>query len=67
MERGRKVRRSVGRLGVQVADDGHRPLLRARRERPRGRRATERGQEFSSCDVACHVTLRLGVIHAIKG
>jgi hypothetical protein len=39
-------------------------LLRARRERPRGR-AAERGKEFSSSDVACHVTLRLGVIHAV--
>jgi hypothetical protein len=27
----------------------------------------ERGQEFSSSDVACHVTLRLGVIHATQG
>ena len=35
-------------------------LLRARRERPCRHRAAERGQEFSSCDVACHVTLRLG-------
>jgi hypothetical protein len=25
--------------------------------------AAERGQELSSSDVACHVTLRLGVIH----
>src|SRR5262249_29311051 len=30
------------------------------------RRAAERGQEFSSSDVACHVTLRLGVIHAMR-
>src|SRR5262249_2339463 len=37
-------------------------LLRARRQRPRCRRAAERCQEFSSSDVACHVTLRLGVI-----
>ena len=29
-------------------------------------RNTERGQEFSSFDVACHVTLRLGVIHAME-
>src|SRR6516165_3364900 len=28
---------------------------------------TQRGQEFSSSDVACHVTLRLGVIHAMEG
>jgi hypothetical protein len=26
-----------------------------------------RRQEFSSFDVACHVTLRLGVIHAVDG
>jgi len=37
----------------------------ARRRRPRHRRAAERGQELSSFDVACHVTLRLGVIHAM--
>src|SRR5262249_53741064 len=43
-------------------------LLRARRERPCSRCAAEqRGLEFSSCDVACHVTLRLGVIHAMEG
>src|SRR5262245_64442799 len=41
-------------------------LLRTRRERPR-RRAAERGQEFSSFDAACHVTLRLGVILAMEG
>jgi hypothetical protein len=41
-------------------------LLRPCRERPRGRRAADkRGQEFSSSDVACHVTLRLGVIRAM--
>jgi hypothetical protein len=42
-------------------------LLRARRERPRNRRAAERRYEFSSSDVACHVTLPLGVIHAMEG
>jgi adenylate cyclase len=25
------------------------------------------GEELSSSDLACHVTLRLGVIHAMKG
>jgi hypothetical protein len=50
----------------QRRDDGYRWLLRARCERPR-RRAAERGQEFSSSDVACHLTLRLGVIHAMEG
>jgi len=29
--------------------------------------AAERGQELSSSDVACHVTLRLGVTHAMEG
>jgi hypothetical protein len=54
------------RRGTQKSD-GRRParLLCARRERPHG--AAERGYEFSSFDVACHVTLRLGVIHAIEG
>src|SRR5215471_2654968 len=41
-------------------------LLRARRERPRRCRAAKRGHELSSLDVACHVTLRLGVIHAME-
>jgi hypothetical protein len=42
-------------------------LLRMRGARPSRRRAAERGQEFSSSDVTCHVTLRLGVIHAMEG
>jgi len=33
----------------------------------RRRTAEKRGYEFSSRDVACHVTLRLGVIHAMEG
>src|SRR5262249_52462150 len=53
---------------TQKPDDRESPrLLRARRDRPRRRRAAERGQEFSSSDAACHVTLRLGVIHAMAG
>src|SRR6516165_9646918 len=50
--------------GHEHADMPH-PLamLRARRERPRSYCAAERRQEFSSSDVACRVTLRLGVIH----
>jgi hypothetical protein len=39
----------------------------ARRQRARDRRAAERSQEFPSSDVACHVTLRVGVIHAMEG
>src|SRR5262249_6654510 len=42
------------------------PLLRACRERPCSRCAAERRSEFSSSVVACHVTLRLGVIHAME-
>ena len=41
-------------------------LLRARRERPRGR-TDEQRDELATTDVACHVTLQLGVIHAMEG
>src|SRR5215471_20832847 len=52
----------------QCADGRHLRLLCARRERPRGCRATEqRGQEFSSSDVACHVTLRFGSFMRWRG
>jgi len=37
-------------------------MLRPRRQRPCCSRAAERNQECPSSDVACHVTLRLGVI-----
>src|SRR5262249_48021212 len=54
------------KAATQNSDHRHRRRLRA--PRPGGHRATEqRGQEFSPCDVACHVTLRLGVIHAMDG
>src|SRR5262249_54343379 len=56
-----------GRPAAQEPDHRHGRLLRARRERPRRRPAAKRGQEFSSSDVACHVTLQLGVIHAMEG
>jgi hypothetical protein len=62
-----QVRVRVERCAVEEPDHRHRWLLRARRERPRGRSAEKRGQEFSSLDVACHATLRLGVIHAMEG
>ena len=60
--------RMVGGQRPEHADAPH-PfgLLRAHRERPCSRRAAKRGQEFSSFDVACHVTLQLGVIHAMEG
>jgi len=65
-ERAQTDRVLVRRLAAEQPDHWHRPLLRARCKRPCHRRAAERGQEFSSFDVACHVTLRWGVIHAIE-
>jgi hypothetical protein len=64
-ERGGKGR--IGRSGIDKSDDRHPRLLRTRGERPRGCSAAERGQKFSSSNVACHVTLQLGVIHAMEG
>src|SRR5262245_6663928 len=53
-------------LNIEKINTGQVAARRARRERPRGGRPAERGQEFSSFDVACHVTLRWGVIHAME-
>src|SRR5262245_50254289 len=65
-EEGRDRQVVAGAIGLYQRCTPHTlALLRPRRERPR-RRAAERGQELSSCDVACHVTLRLGVIHAME-
>src|SRR5262245_32673259 len=65
-EEGRDRRVVAGAIGLYQRCTPHTfGLLRAQRERPRSR-AAERGQEFSSSDVACHVTLRLGVIHALE-
>jgi hypothetical protein len=41
--------------GIDEADD--RRLLRARRERPRGSRAAECGQQFPPSDGDCHAPL----------
>src|SRR6516165_5794448 len=41
----------VGGRGTNITDDQHCRLLRARRERPRGRRATEQRDEFASSHV----------------
>ncbi len=46
-ERGEKLRCIVGRAGVEESDNRHRRLLRARRERPRGCRATEQRDELA--------------------
>ena len=58
--------RSTNERDAEKSDHRRRRLLRPRRERPSRRRAAERCQEFSSSNVACHVTLRLGVIHAME-
>src|SRR5262252_3183201 len=36
------------RRGIEKSNDWHRHLLRARRERPRGRRAAEQSDEFAA-------------------
>src|SRR5262249_58437153 len=58
------------RLGAEERDasgcDQTVRLLRLRRKRPR-RRAAKRDYEFSSSDAHFHVTLRLGVMHAMEG
>jgi hypothetical protein len=61
------IHQRVRRPAVEHPDHRHRGLLCARRERPRGCRAAECSQQFPPSDVACHVTLRLGVIHAMEG
>jgi hypothetical protein len=48
------------------ADQRHAWLLRARRERPRGR-AANCSYEFSSSDVDCHVTLPWKVVSCDRG
>ena len=46
----------------------HASLLRARRERPRNRRAAQSEYEFSPSDVDCHATPPAGGrVHAIEG
>jgi hypothetical protein len=66
-ERGCMARGAIERPTADKADHRHRRLLCARRARPRYHCAAERGQQFPSSDVARHVTLRLGVIHAMEG
>jgi hypothetical protein len=44
-----------------------RPSCCARAASGQAGRAAKRGYEFSSSDIACHVTLGLGVIHATGG
>jgi bifunctional non-homologous end joining protein LigD len=45
----------MGISGVKP-DHRHRRLLRARRERPRDRRAAEKGEEVATPDASCHLT-----------
>src|SRR5262249_28515993 len=46
-ERSRIARGGIGRPNVDEADDRHRRLLRARRERPGGRRTAEQCDELA--------------------
>jgi hypothetical protein len=48
VERGHTARPPVGRCATKKSDDRHRRLLRARRERPRGRRAAEQRDEMTA-------------------
>src|SRR5215831_8031479 len=56
-ERIRKARQSIRRPAIDEPDHRHRRLLRACRERPRHRRATECGQQFPPSDGDCHTPL----------
>src|SRR5215813_5436115 len=53
-----RVERAGFTIGaIKQADHRHRPLLRARRERPCHRRAAECGQQFPPSDGDCHTPL----------
>src|SRR5262245_5726171 len=60
----KRVSRPARRERHDNGDGSRRISLCPRCERPRDSRASERRYEFSSSNVACHVTLRVGVIHA---
>jgi hypothetical protein len=47
-ESAQKVRGNIGRLATEIPDHRHRWLLRARRERPRDRRAAEQRDELAA-------------------
>src|SRR5262245_60144515 len=53
-ERGGNERGGIGRPNGDEADDRHRRLLRARRERPRGRRDAEQRDEVAALDLRAH-------------
>jgi hypothetical protein len=50
----------IRRLDVEESDYRRRPLLCPHIERPSGRRAAKRDNEFSPPDVDCHATLPWG-------
>ncbi len=61
---------TIGRRprAAEEPDHRHRRLLRARRKRPRGRRAAQCEYEFSPSDVDCHATPPAGGrVHANRG
>src|SRR5262249_51008487 len=53
-ERGDEVGVRGGRCAAEESDYRRRRLLRARRERPRGRRSAECSQQFPPSDGDCH-------------
>src|SRR5262249_1004385 len=57
MECGQRVLREcvVGRIAGKEPDHRHLRLLRARRERPRGRRATKQRDELAPPNAKCHL------------
>src|SRR6516225_88383 len=53
-ERGHVACHRIGRSEVYEPDDGHRRLLRARRERPRDRSAAEQRDELAALHCCSH-------------
>lgn len=64
VESGETLPRRLGRRDMNKPNYRQRRLLRACCERPRERRATERGNELPPSDVDRHRTLHWGVTHA---
>src|SRR5262249_54228311 len=57
LERGDLLAQRSARSSAQESNHGHHRLLRARRERPRRRRAAECSQQFPPSDGDCHTPL----------
>src|SRR5215471_13034670 len=57
VKRAQTAAKKVGPFGAEHPDHRHRRLLRARRERPRNRRAAEKRDEIAPSNVTCHAPL----------